>query len=135
MRRWELLNLVVRKGCKLCAAPADVQEALLEMIERRAPVREVLHFLAERGYTVSEKTYHTHKRHLRQFLERTQSPTFAEVPSMQAQIRLQQMQIEALRLARTREEKARAALDALRDLVSVEHYEVIREILGVEQDG
>jgi len=76
--------------------------------------------------------YYTHKKHLRQFLERTQSPSFAEIPSMQAQIQLQRMQIEALRLARTREEKARAALEALRDLVSSEHYEVIREILGVE---
>jgi len=132
MRRWELLNLVVRKGCRLCAAPAEVQEALLELIERRAPVREVLHFLAERGYTVSEKVYYTHRKHLRQFLERTQSPSFMEVPSMQAQIQLQRMQIEALRLARTREEKARAVLEALRDLVSSEHYEVIREILGVE---
>jgi hypothetical protein len=54
---------------------------------------------------------------------------------MQAQIQLQRMQIEALRLARTREEKARAVLEALRDLVSSEHYEVIREILGVELNG
>ena len=66
-------------------------------------------------------------------IPRTHSESsFAEMPSMQAQIQLQRMQIEALRLARTREEKARAALEALRDLVSSEHYEVIREILGVE---
>ena len=135
MRRWELLNLIVRKGCKLCAAPPYVQEALLEMIQQRAPVREILHYLSENGYPIDEDIYYRHKKHLLQFLQRTQSPTIAELPSMEAQLRMQQLQLQALRLARTREEKARAVLDALRDLVSAEHYEVIREILQVEMSN
>jgi len=134
MRNWQLINLVVRKGCKLCTAPPEVQEWLLEQIEKRAPIRETLYHLARIGYTISEKTYHTHKKHLRQFLERAAQPTLTQLPSMRQQLERERMQLEALKLARTREEKARAALEALKDLVSPEHYQVILAILEAEQN-
>jgi predicted transcriptional regulator len=86
---------------------------------------------------VSFQTVYRHKRHMLRAMERyliLQTEKADELKRLDLLIRYEREKRKQLELAREREERAKAALDALRDLVSADKFARIQQILMEEGD-
>lgn len=126
---WELLAYYIRKPCKLCKLSPDAQELIHKLIQQRKTLREVAGALAQLGIRTTPRQVWTHRKHLRTLIEKSQ---LTESSSESAKLKVAKLQLEQLRLARTREELANATLAAMRELTSPELYERIVKLLQEE---
>lgn len=129
---WELLAYYIRKPCKLCKLSPDLQELIHNLICQRKTLREIAGALAQRGVHATQRQLWTHKKHLRKLIEIIQQ---TEVDAAEVKLRTAKTQLEQLRLARTREELAQAAFNALRELAQGNAYERILQILQEDESN
>ncbi len=123
---WDLLAFYVRKPCRLCKLPAELQEWLYHAYRSGRTLREILGDLHAAGYKdVRLGNVYKHRRHQRQLIERFSQPS----ETTAIQLKITQAQLQQLKLARTKEEMASAILRILRSLVSQDKYEQIIRIL------
>ena len=127
---WHLLAYYIRKPCKLCKLNAELQETIYSAFQRRATLREVVGILAQHGVNATERQVWTHKKHMRLLIEKT---TAQQRDSESLKLKNLQLQVEQLKLARTKDELANAVLNALKELVSREQYSRIISIIQEEQ--
>lgn len=119
--------------CRLCRLDKEQQEQIWQWFKEGRSYIEI----AERLGTDYQSVYR-HKRHMLRAMERyliLQVEQRDELKRLDLQVRLEKEKRKQLELAREREERAKAALDALRDLVSPEKFQKIVALLseGEEQ--
>ena len=113
--------------CRLCRLDADMQEEIWQQMKAGRTYAEIAENLG-----VSFETIYRHKRHMLRAMERyliLQSEKASELKRLDLLIRYEREKRKQLELAREREERAKAALDALRDLVSADKFARIQQIL------
>jgi IS30 family transposase len=130
---WELLPMLKSfSRCRLCRLDADMQEEIWQQMKAGKTYEEIAQSLG-----VSFQTVYRHKRHMLRAMERyliLQTEKADELKRLDLLIRYEREKRKQLELAREREERAKAALDALRDLVSADKFARIQQILMEEGD-
>jgi len=119
--------------CRLCRLDADMQEEIWQRMKAGETYEKIAQWLG-----VSYQTVYRHKRHMLRAMERyliLQTEKADELKRLDLLIRYEREKRKQLELAREREERAKAALDALRDLVSADKFARIQQILLEEGDS
>ncbi len=128
---WALLpTLRGYNRCRLCVMPSDFQEQFWSWMREGKTIAQ----LAELS-GVSEAVAFRHRRHLIRCYERFITLSASHVDDLKRldlQVKLEREKRRQLELAREREERAKTALDALRDLVSADKFQ---RILSILQEG
>lgn len=129
---WHLLAYYIRKPCKLCKLTAEMQETIFNAFQKRATLREISGILAQHGVHTTERQVWTHKKHMRLLIEKSSA---YERESESLKLKTLQLQVDQLKLARTKDELAGAVLNALRELVDREQYSRIISIIQEEHEN
>ena len=119
--------------CRLCRLDSDAQEEIWQMMKAGKTYEEIAQSLG-----VNYQVVYRHKRHMLRAMERyliLQAEKADELKRLDLLIRYEREKRKQLELAREREERAKAALDALRDLVSADKFARIQQILLEEGDS
>jgi hypothetical protein len=127
---WHLLPFYIRKPCKLCKLPPELQQLFYNAIQQHTPLREIAATLTQLGYPTNINTTFKHKKHILKLIEKT---TNQEITQLHYHIL--KTQYDTLKLARTKEELTHAVLTALQSLVSQDTFNQILALLEADTNG